>query len=299
MIVDGLKRVDVDALLLAPPFMEQIAKDPDMLDLVCSKVRSVSYGGGDISKACGDAFSSRVTLFNFNGSTETSTYPALRSAGATAAEDWKYIRPHPASGLEFRPSLDGLFEAFVVRKSDPEQEQPVFKIFPELQEYWTKDLWSAHPTGSGAWLYCGRADDIIVFKTGALCNPIPLEQQVSNHPDIRSALMAGTGRYRAALLLEPESDEWITSQKAKDNLIERVWPVIETANESYPQVFRVQKSHVLVVDLEKRLRRAGKGTVQRAPSMRLYEPELSRFYEEVGDELDGSQVPCKVPVEVD
>ena len=285
VIIEGLKRVESDALLLAPPFMEQIAKNTDMLDLVCSKVRYVAYGGGDVSKACGDAFSSRLILFSFIGSTETSTYPALRSVDNTSTEDWKYIHPHPASGLEFRPSVDGLFEAFIVRKPDPEEEQPVFKIFPELKEYPTKDLYSPHPARSGLWLYRGRADDIIVFKTGYLCNPIQLEQQLGDHPDIRSALMVGTGRYHSALLIEPVSGVWLTSDEARNSLIDYVWPAVQEANKAYPESARVQRSHILIVDVDKRLQRAGKGTVQRGPSIKLYEAELDKLYEELGDEL--------------
>ncbi|KAL8713809.1 MAG: hypothetical protein Q9225_006706 [Loekoesia sp. 1 TL-2023] len=285
VIIEGLKRVESDALLLTPPFMEQIAKNPEMLDLVCSKVRYVAYGGGDVSKTYGDAFASRLILFNFNGSTETGPYPMLRSADDTSTEDWKYIHPHPASGLEFRPSVDGLFEAFIVRKPDPEQEQPVFKIFPELKEYRTKDLWLPHPARSGSWLYRGRLDDIIVFKTGYLCNPIQLEQELGNHPDVRSALMAGTGRYHSTLLIEPMNDEWLVSGEARDSLIDRVWPAIQEANKAYPESARVQRSHILVIDADKRLRRASKGTVQRGPSIKLYEAELEKLYEEPSEEL--------------
>ena len=298
VIIEGLQHVNVDALLLVPPFMEQIAKNPDMLDVVCSKVRSVSYGGGDVSQSCGDTFAARVKTFNFNGSTETSTIPGLLSVRDAAPEDWKYVYPHPAAGMEFRPSVDGLFEAFLVRKPDPEDEQPVFKIFPELKEYRTKDLWSPHPVKSGLWQYRGRADDIINFKTGYLCNPIRLEQHVSSQPDVRSALMAGTGRYRPALLLEPESNEWLASQDARTKLIERVWPAIEEANEAYPQAARVQMSHVLVVSSDKPLRRAGKGTVQRGPSLQLYASELDKLYEELGDEIDESLMPYKIPLEM-
>lgn len=82
------------------------------------------------------------------------------------------MHPHPAAGLEFRPSVDALFEAFIVKNLDYEDQQPVFKVFPQLDEYPTKDLFYPHPSKPDFWAYHGRADDIIVFETTFLCQPI-------------------------------------------------------------------------------------------------------------------------------
>lgn len=47
-VVDLLKHVKADALILAPPFLEQIAKSPDMVFFIASKVETVTYAGGDV-----------------------------------------------------------------------------------------------------------------------------------------------------------------------------------------------------------------------------------------------------------
>lgn len=143
-VVDGLKHVKADALILAPPFLEQIAKSPDMVVFIASNIEAVTYAGGDVSQWPGYAPASKIKLFNFNGSTGTGSLPMLRPSGKYPSEDWKYIHPHPAAGIEFRPSLHGRFEAFIVKNTVSENEQPVFKLFPHLQEYPTKDLWAPH-----------------------------------------------------------------------------------------------------------------------------------------------------------
>lgn len=47
-VVDGLKHVKADALILAPPFLEQIAKSPDMVVFIASNIETVTYAGGDV-----------------------------------------------------------------------------------------------------------------------------------------------------------------------------------------------------------------------------------------------------------
>lgn len=287
MVSDGLKHSKADAAILVPPYMEQIAQNPAMLDFITSNLETVVYGGGDISRAAGDTIANKTRLFNFNGSTETASYPILRPSGKYPAEDWKYIHPHPAGGLEFRPQLNGLYEAFVVRNPDFEQEQPVFKIFPHLQEYATKDLFSPHPSKPNLWTYYGRADDIIVFKSGQKTNPIAMEQHISRHPKVQGAVVAGTGRFQPCLLVEPA-----TTGPADDDpqshaavaLLDELWPVIEEGNQNYLQKdSTIAKSHIILTVPDKPMLRAGKGTVQRVPTLELYRDELDALYEKSGD----------------
>lgn len=284
LVVESLKHERVDAIVLAAPLLEQAGKDPKMLDFITSRVGTITYGGGDVSQSTGNAIGSRSKVFNFNGSTETGSYPLLRPCGTYPFDDWKYYHPHPAAGLEFRPSTQGLYEAFIVRNTDFEDEQPVFKIFPDLMEYQTNDLFAPHQFKPGLWAYQGRADDIIVFKSSFLCNPIAMEQRLSDLPEIRTALMAGTGRYQSALLIEAESEQVMTAT-AKSNFMERIWPIIEETNHTYPKDAHVSRSHILLADPKIPIQRAGKGTVQRGPTLKLYQDALAALYTREGDEI--------------
>ncbi|KAI4287402.1 MAG: hypothetical protein L6R35_003344 [Caloplaca aegaea] len=280
-VIDGLRIAKADAVFLAPPFLEQIAKDPEMLNTIAANAETVVYGGGDVSQSLGDALASKVQLFNFNGSTETGSFPLLRPSGQFPSQDWKYIQPHPAAGLEFRPSVHGLYEAVIVKNRVYEDEQPVFKIFPHLEEYPTKDLWAPHPTKPGLWAYRGRADDTIVFKPGHMCDPVPMEQTVTHHAGVRAVLMAGTGRFQPALLVERASDHTSISD---------LWPLINEANQMYPLGARVAQSHILFIKPQQPMPRAGKGTVQRGPSLEQYKDELDKLYIREGDAVPGNEL---------
>lgn len=107
------------------------------------------------------------------------------------------------------------------------------------------------------------------------------EQQVSRHPDVKAALVAGRQRLGPCLLIEPEPTEAL-SDAGRAQVIERIWPVVEEANDQCPANARVSKSKILVVDAAKPMLRAEKGTVQRAGTIQLYRDEI--------DSLHGKQI---------
>ncbi|KAL8902865.1 MAG: hypothetical protein Q9207_004330 [Kuettlingeria erythrocarpa] len=288
-VIDGLRLARPDAVFLAPPFLESIAKDTKMLNTIGAEAETVVYGGGDVSQSLGDALASKVQLFNFNGSTETGSFPLLRPLGDFPSQDWKYIQPHPAAGLEFRPSSHGLYEAVIIKDRVYEDEQPVFKIFPHLEEFPTKDLFAPHPTKPGLWTYRGRADNTIAFKPGQMCDPVPMEQTVGQHAGVQAVLMAGTGRFQPALLVERTNDQAFSAVSDQE-LSSELWPLINEANQTYQLGARVAQSHILFTDPQQPMRRAGKGTVQRGPTLEQYKDELDKLYIREGDAVPGNEL---------
>ena len=106
--------------------------------------------------------------------------------------------------------------------------------------------------------------------------------------------MAGTGRYQPALLIEPMGDQPV-SPTAEQELIEQLWPVVKEANQNYKLGARVSKSHILFTDPRGPMRRAGKGTVQRAPTLDLYKDALDALYAREGDAVPGNELVLPIP----
>ena len=289
MIPDGLKQTKADSVILAAHFVEQIVKTSDMLDYVTRNLDTITYGGGDISQLAGNAMASKSRVFSLYGSTETGTFPTIRPLGKDPSEDWKYLYVHPAAGVEYRHSVDGFFETVIVRHTHVEDEQPVFKVFPQLKEYPTKDLWAPHPSDPNLWTYHGRADDIIVFKPGYMCNPVAMEQHIAHHPKVRAALMVGTGRFQPALLIEPASSQPL-SLTDKCDLIEELYARVDEANHGYKIGARVSKSHIFFTDPEKPMQRARKGTVQRTPPLQAYKDAINALYIREGDSVPHNEL---------
>ena len=98
-----------------------------------------------------------------------------------------------------------------------------------------------------------------------------MEEYVNSHLEVRAALVAGAQRFQAALLIELAAENPLSAT-------ERLWPTIQKANEDCPAHAKIDNSHILFVDPNKPMLRAGKGTVQRMATLRLYAEELNTLY---------------------
>ncbi|KAH8433484.1 uncharacterized protein LDX57_011118 [Aspergillus melleus] len=277
--LEAVKYGKFDWAFLVPVILDDLSKDPAALDLVASKLQYLFYTGGALPSTVGKIVSSKVPVFSGLGSSEFAALPQLRIADSSFTETWQYLYIHPTAQPEFRQRMDDLHELVLVRSTQNPEAQPVFAMFTDLDEYETRDLFSPHPTLPNLWRHRGRRDDIVVFLNGEKTNPVTFEQQVSRYPDVRSALVAGNQRFEACLLIEPATTEAL-GDAAKAELIEAIWPAVEEANAQCPAHARVSRSKILVLDAAKPMLRAGKGTVQRAGTIQLYQDEINALYEE-------------------
>lgn len=274
----------------------EIAKNPAQLDFVFRNLERIFYGGGDLSQMIGDMFINKVKLSTIYSSTETAGFALLEEDESWSAEDWKFIIPHPDAGLEFRHLSENKYEAFMVRDSNEELVQPVFKLHPELREYSLGDQFSPHPSKPGLWKCCGRADDIIVMFAGWKANPIAMEARVASHPNVRDVLMVGTNRRHTGLLVEPMAKNEYLSISKTDEFIDQIWPIVQEANQLYQTECRVSKSRIQITDSKKPMIRVEKGTVRRKATLEIYIEEMDALFASA-DESD-TAIDIKSPREV-
>ncbi|KAF7923628.1 hypothetical protein BELL_0440g00040 [Botrytis elliptica] len=285
LAVEGLKHTnDVVGILGGPPLVADCAKDSELLDFFASHVGLMCYGGGDVAQALGDIVSTKLDLYTSHGSTESVSYPLIREIGDREPKDWRYFHAHPAAGLQFRlhPEGENLHEAYIVRNPKPEDEQPVFKLFPTLQEFRTKDLYSPHPSKPDLWIYKMRSDDMIPLSNGQIANPSIMEHAVLDCTGIKEAVVLpvqkiGLENYITciALLIEPASK--VLSTEQKDDLIKELWPVVEKTNSYYRTNASVEKKRILFVDPQKPLARTAKGTISRKRVLEDYKEEVDKL----------------------
>lgn len=122
-----------------------------------------------------------------------------------------------------------------------------------------------------------RADDIIVFLNGEETNPASIEQYiVSQTSEIVAALVIRAQRFQAALLLECAGKHVDSTERAI--FIENIWPIMEEANKQVPSHARISKSHILFTEAARPMLRPGKGTIQGAGTLQLYQKEIDALY---------------------
>ncbi|PYI12696.1 acetyl-CoA synthetase-like protein [Aspergillus sclerotiicarbonarius CBS 121057] len=285
-LVAASKETPIDVAMVSPVMLQELAQNPELLEQGSQSIRHLIYSGGDLPNQLGNTVASKFNLANQFGATEVGMLNSIQcKARRDAQKDWQYTQFNPAMaavtmGSELRRVTEKEHELVIVRSPEREAHQLPFAIFPDLQEYRTRDLWVRHPDPDKAdfWKWSARLDDVIVFLNGEKTNPISMEQAiVAANPEVSVALVAGAQRFQASLLIElVEPKQLNPSERAA--FIERIWPSIQEANTVCPAHARIAKTHVLFTRPEKPLPRSAKCIVQRSAALSLYAEELDALY---------------------
>lgn len=258
--------------VVAPSILEEFVGDSRALPKI-ARWSSVSFGGGPLSRAAGDALWEKTRVHNLLGSTETNTLPEFVPV---SKDEWPYHNFHPSLGIEFRQRQDDLHELVIVRHSRWRTEQAIFWTFPQLDEYCTKDLYEQHPDKPSLWAYQGRVDDIIVLSNGEKFCPAEAESILNGHPDVKSAMILGNTHVQSALLVE------LFNPAMKDERFEfcrrSILHLVGQANKTLPQHAQIHASHMKILPPSKSFLRSPKGEVRRAPTVALLNSEISELY---------------------
>lgn len=278
--MEALQQTPAQIALLVPSVVAEIAQDPALLEYCALHLELILYIGGDLPREIGDKVASKIPLRCQWGASEVGI-PQQLLPPDLGPMDWRYIRFHPSMGAEFDMVANGMYELVIRRREDLNPTQLSFCIRGQghLGEYRTRDYFAKHPMVSDAWCWQARADDIIVFLNGEKTNPISMEQHITaTNSKVGGALVVGSQRFQAALLIEPVNPTDFETTSAQADLIKHIWPSVQEANRVAPAHARVDKTLILVTNANRPLVRAGKGTIQRAESINQYYLDIDKLY---------------------
>ncbi|KAL2288752.1 hypothetical protein FJTKL_03420 [Diaporthe vaccinii] len=260
------------AIMVIPAILEQLLHDPKGIDLL-KGLEFVGSGGAPLPGPIGDGIHGIVRLRIFIGSTETFPLPEL----AKSPEDWQYHEFTPALKHEMRPydANTGTFELVIIADESNRDTAPVFHNLPGENPFFTKDLFTQHPTKPNLYKYYGRKDDILVLANGEKVNPIPLEQFVQADASLKGVLLTGNGRTQPVLIIEPKDT---LDEPGRTQLLDKVWPRIEQANGHVAGPGRVSRGMVICATPERPFARTGKGTIIRNLTQYDYQEDIDRLY---------------------
>ncbi|KIY43648.1 acetyl-CoA synthetase-like protein [Fistulina hepatica ATCC 64428] len=229
---------NICAVLAASPPVKQCFAVPYVIKLLgeteegakaLASFDIVGYAGAALPDDLGDRLTTlNVNLLSIYGTTETGS---LMNSNRDYATDklWNWVRPLPSSKafLVMEPRGDNTFEV-VVKDGYP----PKIESNRPDGSYATKDLFVRHPSRSDMYKYVGRLDDTLVQTLGEKTNPVPIELAIrGNSPYVAEAIVFGAGRPQTGCLILPSD---LAKDFTPDELMKKVWPVIELANAAAP-----------------------------------------------------------------
>lgn len=270
-VLDALSTLCPQAALIPPSILQDMSTTARALKTL-EKIQYVLFGGGPLSTEAGEIISKYCQLIPTIGSTELGHVPPTISK--TSPPDWKYYQWPYYPDIHMEAHDAGLFEMVIRRSENGRLLHGVFHVFPKLQEWRTKDLFSKHPMKDGLWRFEGRTDDIIILSNGEKVNPLEMEGVIECHNLVRKAMIAGQGMTECVLLVEPDWDK-MDGPEEDGNFIEMIWDSVEYANKQGPSYAYIEKDRVGIASREKPFQVNAKGTLRRALVCRDYAAEIS------------------------
>lgn len=176
---------------------------------------------------------------------------------------------------DMQPSVEGAYELVLHNDPGVARHRLLSCNYPNSQDWHTKDLFKPHPAKPNLWRYHGRTDDILVFSNGGKFSPIAAEALIQSHPSLAGAIIVGTARSQAALIIEPKA---ALDSAEGAHLVEQVWPTVAKSNLQSPTQGRILRSMIAVAPPEKSFARAGKGTVVRHLVTSAYATKINQLY---------------------
>ena len=281
--LDAAKQVlrygNIDACGYAPATVSAIANDPEGLELLRSRVKTVSFGGAPVDNETIRKITQNggPELYHCYGSVETMMHPVMKLEG----HEWPYFSFHPYSGITMVPvdKHSGLYECVIKRGAELKDYQPIFSLYPDLNEFRTKDLFSAHLSRPLMWKYRGRVDDTIVLGTGQNLYIADMQRAVEEHEAVSAAIVGGQGMQRPFLLVELHEGEFERFDKNKDNVIEAIWPYVKHANEisNSLELAHLTKDAVIIANATRPFLKTGKGSVDKKNTLAGFEKDVRRI----------------------
>ena len=285
LVLLAMEKTKPTAIACAPSILEDINDTPGGLEAL-SKLDIIYFGGAPLAHSSGEQISKVTKLVNGIGSTEmyfAATYVPVDPA------DWEYFEWDPRAGIEMEATTNPDLAEMVLKRDPAMDHQFVFHNFPSLDEWRTRDLFERHPTKPMLWRYVGRTDDVLVLSNGEKINPVHFEKALEGHSRIKGALMVGSRRFQAGLILEPHSER-PREVADTDSFIQQIWPWVDRANAKYPAYARVWRSMITLTAPDKSFVRTAKGSVMRRATYQLFEKEIDELY-------SGKKAPGLVVVE--
>lgn len=271
LLSQAMEMLKIKAGWCPPTVIEQLLEQPGGFEQAAS-LDWIMYTGGPLAQAVGDKLCTVTDVCQMYGSTETGPHITL----VPLSENWQWFEWHPLLENKMEDQGDGTYEMVVYKDPSLDWVRHLSQAYPHLEVWHTNDLFVRHPEAPHLWKFAGRKDDVLVLSNGEKFNPVNMEGAIVGHPLVRGALIVGTGRFQASLIVEPKPG----LNMSKDAFIDSIWPAVEKGNSLGPAHGRIFRHKVVIATEDKPFKRAGKGTVIRGQTTKLYSDEVDAVYAE-------------------
>jgi len=144
-LLEAINTIKVDWSFVPPLVIDEIGKQPELLERLSGRSDYLIHTGGAVTKATGDAVANRVPIWQLLGSSEFASFPLIHSVDSfDNTKDWQHMQPNPLLGLKIQHQYKDPHKLVVERSPKTESILAVFSHFQDAHKFRTKDLFKVH-----------------------------------------------------------------------------------------------------------------------------------------------------------
>ncbi|KAJ7347323.1 hypothetical protein DFH08DRAFT_618412, partial [Mycena albidolilacea] len=287
-ILEHARMTKCRSLVTVPVLLTTWSESPAAVKYLKTLDR-ILFAGGPLPQRIGDDLVKQgLRLISAYGATEFGALSSLIPYEDDIKE-WAWFRVSPLVKVRWAPQGDGTFECQILAW---ENHTAMVDNLDDINGYATSDLCVNHPQKKHLWKLVGRLDEVITHSSGEKTVPGPMLDIIMSSPHITGAVMFGRERPQTGILIETTPELQINVHNATQlaELRNKIWPIIEEANENAPAFSRIFKEMILIASSDKPLPRAGKGTVQSKAAIIIYAPEIESLYNTMEEQISAIDV---------
>ncbi|KAH7123321.1 hypothetical protein B0J13DRAFT_680032 [Dactylonectria estremocensis] len=253
-----------------PYALKLLAETDEGIDLL-RELKIVMYGGSACPDDLGNLLvDNGVNLVGHYGATEVGQLmTSFRPEGDKA---WNYVREND----KLAPFLKWIPRGPLYECSVTDGWPAKVQSNQDDNSYRTKDLFEPHPTIPRAWKYICRIDDTLVLVNGEKFNPLAMEGSIRSNKNVTEAVVFGAGRPYLGILIVPSQ---IWAGKSNDEILEAIWPVVDSTNQSADAFARISKGMVRLLPHDCDYPRTDKGSVIRQAFCKKFQSHIDEAYD--------------------
>ncbi|KAI0911563.1 putative NRPS-like enzyme [Ustulina deusta] len=274
-LVAALKEIQPEICHTVPYVLKLMAESQDGVE-VLKRCKFVTAAGARTPDELGDRVVQQGVNFGvILGLTEVG-HMGDSIYRAPGDDSWVYIRPYAnlRPHMFFKKVGEAVYEAIYL-KSHPALMSSTSNSNDPPGSFHSKDLYTPHPTIENAWKYIARDDDRITLLSGEKIMPVGMEGAVRESPLVRDGLMVGNDRLMPGLLLFRST---AATGLSDDEVIDEIWPIIESANEVMDEYARITRDMIAVLAADIEYPATDKNNIIRAASYREFEDVVEKLY---------------------
>ncbi|KAE8224044.1 hypothetical protein CF319_g3017, partial [Tilletia indica] len=272
-----------DGGIIVPQQIDSMLDVPEGLEVLQSLDHMI-FGGAALRRSTKEKLDeAKVNYVSAYGLSEVTAVGMSNVFKRPGALDGEWLHPLDTVKLEFEPYSEASDDMPALYTLIARHGYLPCAVTNIEGGYDTGDLVERHPDYPEWFKIYGRKSSFVVLANGENAPVPPIEDAVSAHDSVETALLFGKGQTQVGLLVELKAGHTVQpgDHAAAEAARNEIWPIIEKVNKTLPDFAQLFKNMIIFTTPDRPVPRADKGSPKRQVALNIYDSDIEALYASV------------------